>query len=181
MPPSGETVKSGEKMKSVHTAILCKIGLLLLGLSILFIPAETALALDKLPAFSLMSAVDGKKVSSRDFRGKTLLITFFTTWCPPCRQEIPVLIELQKEFSPNDFSVIGLSMDETGPKAVIRLIEKEGINYPVLMADREVARDFGGVFSVPTSFLVNREGKVVRRYPGYAPRAMLEKDIKEIL
>jgi thiol-disulfide isomerase/thioredoxin len=100
---------------------------------------------------------------------------------PPCRQEIPTLIELQKEYAASGFTVVGLSMDEQGPNPVIRLMEKEGINYPVLMADPGVARDFGGVFSVPTSFLVNREGRIVRRYPGYVPRSMLEKDLKEIL
>lgn len=168
-------------MESARNTIMHKIGPLLLGLSILFIPAGPVLALDELPRFSLSSAVDGKQVSSEDFKGKTLLIIFFTTWCPPCRQEIPTLIELQKEYAASGFTVVGLSMDEQGPNPVIRLMEKEGINYPVLMADPGVARDFGGVFSVPTSFLVNREGRIVRRYPGYVPRSMLEKDLKEIL
>jgi len=172
---------SRKVMNLTTPAILRKVGLLVLGLSILLLPAHPAMALDELPEFSLPSAVNGKKVSSGDFKGKTLLITFFATWCPPCRQEIPALIELQKTFASSGFSVVGMSMDEKGPAVVRRLIEKEGINYPVLMADAGVARDFGGVFSVPTSFLVNREGRVVRKYPGYVPHAMLEKDIREIL
>jgi len=154
---------------------------LLLGLGILFNPAGMALADGDLPVFSLPSAIDGKTVSSEDFKGKTLLITFFATWCPPCRQEIPALIDLQKEYAAMGFSVIGMSVDEKGPKVVMRLIEKEQINYPVLMADSAVARDFGGIVGIPTSFLVNREGKVVKRYPGYVPHALLEKDIKSIL
>lgn len=168
-------------MKSVRTNGMERIFLLLLGLGIVFIPAAPALAGDDLPGFSLPSVVDGKTVSSEDFRGKTLLITFFATWCPPCRQEIPALIELQEEFAASGFSVIALSMDEKGPQVVLRLIEKEGINYPVMMADSRVVRDFGGITGIPTSFLVDKKGGVVKRYPGYAPRSLLEKDIRSIL
>lgn len=135
----------------------------------------------KMPSFSLSSVVDGKTVSSEEFKGKALLITFFATWCPPCRQEIPTLKKLQDEYAEQGFSVIGLSVDQGGPKVVAKLIDQEKIQYPVLMADRSVEKGFGGIAGIPTSFLVNKQGNVVRRYPGYVPHALLERDIKRVM
>ena len=168
-------------MGSQNNIIWKKISSLLLGLAVVLAVTGLAAAGEAMPSFSLSSALDGKSVDSKDFKGKTLLITFFTTWCPPCRQEIPTLIQLQNDYAAKGFSVIGLSMDEKGASVVAKLIEKEGINYPVLMADAKTARDFGGIVGVPTSFLVNREGEVAKRYPGYVPHSLLEKDINSIL
>lgn len=168
-------------MRSHDNIVWQKICSLLLGLAVLLTVTGLAAAGEAMPGFSLSSALDGKTVDSEDFKGKALLITFFTTWCPPCRQEIPSLIQLQNDYAAKGFSVIGLSMDEKGASVVAKLIEKESINYPVLMADSKTARDFGGIVGVPTSFLINREGEVVKRYPGYVPHSLLEKDIKSIL
>ena len=135
----------------------------------------------KMPDFSLPSALDGKAVKSKEFQGKVLLVTFFTTWCPPCRQEIPTLIKLQADFGSQGFSVIGMSLDKKGPKVVVKMIKKEKINYPVVMAKGKTAGSFGGVIGVPTSFLVNKQGEIVKRYSGYIPRSTLEEDIKNYL
>ena len=134
-----------------------------------------------MPHFNLTAVKDGKTVSSDVFKGKALLVTFFATWCPPCRQEIPALIKLQEEFGEQGFSVVALSVDEGGPEIVAKLMEQAKINYPVLMADHSIAREFGGIAGIPTSFLVNKKGHVVKRYPGYVPHALLERDIKMIL
>jgi glutathione peroxidase-family protein len=96
-------------------------------------------------------------------------------------QEVPDLIDLQKKYSSKGFSVIALSVDEGGAKVVKKLVEKRSINYPVLMADRSTARDFGGVVGIPTSFLINSQGNVVKKYPGYVPHVLLENDIKKIM
>jgi thioredoxin-related protein len=74
-----------------------------------------------------------------------------------------------------------MSVDEKGPKVVVKMIKKDKINYPVLMAKGKTARSFGGVIGIPTSFLVDKQGKIVKRYPGYVPRSTLEKDIKKYL
>lgn len=167
-------------MKKYSNKRICT-AFFLAGLAVMLLFVGVAGAKGKMPEFSLSSAVDGKKVKSTDFKGKTLLITFFATWCPPCRQEIPTLIKLQKKFSSKGFSVIGLSVDEKGPKVVVKLIKKEKINYPVLMSDSRTAKGFGGIAGIPTSFLVNRQGEIVKRYPGYVPFSLLEKDIKSEL
>ena len=134
-----------------------------------------------MPDFTLPSVVDGKDISSDDFKGKVLLVTFFTTWCPPCRQEIPSLIRLQKDLSAKGFSVLGLSLDEGGAEVVNELVENDNINYPVLMADSDVVSGFGGVTGIPTSFLVSHEGKMIRTYAGYVSHELLKQDIEEII
>jgi thiol-disulfide isomerase/thioredoxin len=134
-----------------------------------------------MPQFALKSAVGGEVVDSRNFAGKVLLVSFFATWCPPCIEEIPSFIELQNRFGPEGFSVIGLSVDQGGGSAVAKLVKKSKINYPVLMADSEIMENFGGVYGIPVSFLVNKEGNVVKKYPGYVPESILIRDIKSIL
>ena len=157
-----------------------KLWIPLLGLFLL-LGSSLAVAATAMPQFSLSSVTDGKKVSSQDYKGKVLLVTFFATWCPPCRQEIPTLKKLHEEFGPEGFAVLGLSVDEGGSGIVNKLVEKEQINYPVLMADRSTANDFGGIAGIPTSFLVNQQGNVVKKYPGYIPHKVLERDIKALL
>jgi peroxiredoxin len=147
----------------------------------LLLSLSSAHAATQMPSFSLPDAVSGTTVNSAAYNGKTLLVTFFATWCPPCMQEVPALMDLQQQFSKSDFSVVGLSMDEGGPAIVAKLVEMRSINYPVLMANETTARNFGGVVGIPTSFLVNKEGNVVKKYPGYVPHAILEKDIKTLM
>ena len=148
---------------------------------LLLLGSSAAVATVSMPEFSLPSAVDGKTVNSAAFKGKVLLVTFFATWCPPCRQEIPTLKKLQEELGPQGFSVLGLSVDEGGAKIVAKLVKQEKINYPVLMANRSTADNFGGIAGIPTSFLINRQGHVVKKYPGYIPHKLLERDIKAFL
>lgn len=142
------------------------------------VPTRAAVTM---PAFSLPAATDGVVVNSETYRGKAMLITFFATWCAPCLQEIPALKELHAKFHPQDFAVVALSVDEGGSGAVARLVKKAGINYQVLMADQATTRNFGGVAAIPTSFLVNKHGHVVKKYPGFVPHSLLERDIESVL
>ena len=135
----------------------------------------------KMVPFNLPSAAENTMVDSKQFEGKVLLVTFFATWCPPCIQEIPTLIDLQKSYASQGFSVIGMSVDEGGVPPVKRLIDRTGINYPVLMADNEVARGFGGVTGIPVSFLVNRQGELVKKYLGYIEHDVLQDEIKKLI
>ena len=143
--------------------------------------APVARAAVVMPSFALPAAVGGQVVASETYRGRAVLITFFATWCPSCLQEIPTLKQLQAKYGEMGFAVVALSVDEGGAAAVARLVEQAGITYPVLMADRGTTRDFGNVVAVPTSFLVNRSGHVVKKYPGPMPRTLLERDIAAVL
>lgn len=154
---------------------------ILVLMTVLQLFINPAYSATRMPAFSLENVITGKEVKSDSFAGKSLLVTFFATWCPPCIQEIPNLIEVQNEFGPRKFSVIALSVDQEGSTVVKRMVEKKNINYPVMMADNRVTRDFGGVYGIPTSFLVNKKGNVVKKYTGYIPHSVLINDIKQVL
>lgn len=166
-------------MKKLRT--LCCRMLLCLAITAVVSLAGISQASTKMPAFVLENPVDGKNVDSGDFQGKALLVTFFATWCPPCMQEIPTLVELQQEFGLKGFSVIGLSVDQGGTAEVARLVERQAINYPVLMADAETAENFGGVFGIPISFLVNKSGNVVKSYTGLVSHTVLVKDVRSVV
>lgn len=157
------------------------LGILFAVFFILMVSGQAASAASQMPSFVLTDVVSGDNVDSKQFAGKTLLVTFFATWCPPCMQEIPDLIDLQNKYASQGFSVVALSVDQGGVGVVRKLVEKRSINYPVLMAEGSTARDFGGVVGIPTSFLVNSKGQVVKKYPGYVPHVVLERDIKNIM
>jgi thiol-disulfide isomerase/thioredoxin len=137
--------------------------------------------LPKVVHFALTSALDGTIVDSNEYAGKVRLINFFATWCPPCKEEIPSLIELQKDYGPEGFSVIGLSVDQGDRQQVKAFARKMGINYPVLMADEAVIKGFGGVSGIPVSFLVGRDDVLLQRYFGFVDRELIEGDIKNAL
>jgi len=130
--------------------------------------------------FKLPSLTDNLMLDSKELEGHVLLVTFFAIWCPPCIQEIPSLIDLQNSYKEKGFSVLAFSVDEGSPEPLHNLIEKFGINYPVLLADNDVARGFGGVTGIPVSFLVNRKGEIVKKYLGYVEHDVLEEEIKNL-
>jgi thiol-disulfide isomerase/thioredoxin len=131
--------------------------------------------------FKLPSLTDNALLDSKELEGQVLLVTFFATWCPPCIQEIPTFIELQDSYKGKGFSVVAFSVDEGDPELLYKLIEKYGINYPVLLADLEIARGFGGVSGIPVTFLVNRKGEIVKKYLGYVEHDVLEEELQKML
>jgi len=131
--------------------------------------------------FKMDSLTDKAIIDSKQFDGQVLLVTFFAAWCPPCIQEIPTLIAIQDSFKSKEFSVVAFSVDEGDMTPLKNLIGKYGINYPVLIADNVVTRSFGGVTGIPVSYLVNRQGQIVKKYLGYVDHDVLEDEIKNML
>jgi thiol-disulfide isomerase/thioredoxin len=164
-----------KNQKLFHLPVLCAL------LILTVFGTVVSQAATQMPSFALESVRDGKIVKSNVFDGKVLLLTFFATWCPPCVEEIPVLVELQNELADTGFSVVGLSVDQQGPSIVASFVEKRAINYPVLMAESKTTMDFGGVYGIPVAFLVNKSGNVVKKYTGYVQHEILEKDIRSLL
>lgn len=132
------------------------------------------------PAWSLKD-VDGKTVSSADFKGKVVLLDFWATWCPPCKAEIPSFVELQKTYGDKGLVVVGVSLDEEGARVLKPFMKQFGINYPVVLGDLKTAQAFGGVRSIPTTFIISRDGRIAGRHVGLVSKADFEKAIKPLL
>ncbi len=142
-------------------------------------PIEKKESADLAPNFDLTST-DGKNIKLSDYRGKVVIVDFWATWCPPCRKGIPDLIELQNEFKDN-LVVIGVSLDQDTKSDVIPFIKKIGINYPIVYGTDQVIMDYGSINAIPTSFVINKDGKIVDKHIGLVPKSEFEAKIKEIL
>ena len=116
-----------------------------------------------------------------DYRGKVVLLNFWATWCGPCKLEIPWFMEFEQTLKDRGFAVLGISMDEDGWDAVKPYIERRKVNYRVLMGDDTVATLYGGVDSLPTSFLIDREGKIASVHIGLVSKSDYEDDLKQLL
>jgi thiol-disulfide isomerase/thioredoxin len=122
----------------------------------------------------------GKPVSNADWAGKVVLVNFWATWCPPCREEIPELIELQKQYG-DRLQIIGISEDEDSPEKVLKFAQQKGMTYPIVMSTPEVIESYGGVPALPTSFLLDTQGRVVQKHSGLYPIAFYHREIRALL
>ena len=131
------------------------------------------------PDFTLLD-IHGNEKKLSDFKDKVIILDFWATWCPPCRMEIPHFIDLYNEYKDEGLEVIGVALDRNvervGPFA-----EEIGINYTVLLGNRDVTDLYGGIMSIPTTFILDRDGKIRKKYIGYRDKEVFEKDIKELL
>ena len=109
--------------------------------------------------------LEGRTIASADLRGKVVLVNFWATWCPPCRAEIPDLIKLQEKYR-DKLIVIGVSEDEIPPDEVKAFVADQKMNYPVAMTTPALGKIFRGVSALPTTFVIDREGKLAQRHVG---------------
>jgi thiol-disulfide isomerase/thioredoxin len=131
-----------------------------------------------MPAF-LVNDVDGNPVSTAAWKGKVVFLNFWATWCPPCRAEVPMLVDLAARYK-DRVQIVGVSLDD-GPEEVKAFVKDEGINYPVVMASREIVAEYGGVPALPTLFVVNPDGNVVQKHEGLYSRELYETEIRLLL
>jgi cytochrome c biogenesis protein CcmG, thiol:disulfide interchange protein DsbE len=155
---------------------------LLMMACLLAVPAVESSAQEQ-PLLLQVQNLDGKMQWLTDFSGKVVLLNFWSTTCPPCRTETPWFVEFQKRWQKQGFTVVGVSMDDT-PESIRKFNAKFGVNYP-MMAGRDVEDKIqdatGGIWGMPTSFLIGRDGKVIKKHLGLTPKAVLEKEISEAL
>lgn len=128
----------------------------------------------------LVNDLQGHAISTAQFRGHVVLLSFWATWCPPCRLEIPELVELQKRYK-DQLQVIGVSMDDDGPREVAQFAARVGINYSIVMGSSEIVREYGGVPALPTNFLIDPQGKVVQKHVGLYPLNLYDTEIRALL
>jgi thiol-disulfide isomerase/thioredoxin len=124
--------------------------------------------------------LSGMVVSMADWNGKVVLVNFWATWCPPCREEIPELIALQKQYK-DRLQIIGISEDDDPPEKVLEFAQQKGINYPIVMSTPELIAAYGGVPALPTSFVIDTQGRVVQKHAGLYPMDSYVRDIRALL
>ncbi len=132
------------------------------------------------PAWSLPDLA-GKVVNAGQFKGKVVVVDFWATWCGPCREEIPGYIKLQEKYGKDGLVIVGVSLDRKGPEAVRKFVEREGMNYVVVMGDAATVEAFGGFDAIPTTFLIDRDGNIRDRKTGAMATADYEKVILKYL
>jgi cytochrome c biogenesis protein CcmG/thiol:disulfide interchange protein DsbE len=117
-----------------------------------------------IPDFTLTD-LDGKPIASSALKGKVVLMNFWATWCPPCRAEIPDLIALQNKY-PDKIVVVGVSEDDIPAAEVKKFVAEQKMNYPVAMATQDLHKIFKGVVALPTTFVIDPDGRIEQKHVG---------------
>jgi thiol-disulfide isomerase/thioredoxin len=134
---------------------------------------------DPAPEFKL-TGLDGKPVTLADAHGKIILLNFWATWCGPCRAEIPDLIALQNKYK-DRLQILGLVVDDDDADAIKEFVEKFKLNYPVAIASDAIRLQYGGIAALPTSFVLDVEGRIVQKHEGLRDPLLYETEIRSLL
>lgn len=130
----------------------------------------------EVPAFTA-PGLDGRPVSTAALRGKVVLVNFWATWCPPCREEIPDLIALQKKYK-DRLVIIGVSEDDIAVEEVKRFAEAHAMSYPIVMTTPDIRKQFTGIVALPTTFVIDRDGRLVQKHVGMLNAANTEAETR---
>ncbi len=135
------------------------------------------------PAPASKSSLSLKSLTSKDLQeiissnsGKVVLVNFFATWCPPCRKEVPELIELYKNYRGKNVEFIGIGIDEGGAEVIVPFAEKVNINYPLYLTSQELTTAYK-IDAIPATFIFDKKGKLVQSINGYVEGQELAKII----
>ena len=132
------------------------------------------------PDFTLPS-LEGKDVTLSAYHGHAVLLNFWATWCGPCKIEMPWFVELQKEYGPQGLEIVGVAMDDASKDEIQKFAREMGVNYTILLGKEAVGQQYGGVDVLPTTFFIDREGKIISREFGLQSRSLFVDNIKQAL
>ena len=125
--------------------------------------------------------LSGKRIRLSDYRGKVVLVNFWATWCGPCQFEIPVFVKMKRQYQKRGFEVIGISMDDGAQEQVEEFVRQYEINYPVVMGAEARLDAFGRISGLPTSVIINREGRIHSRHQGLLGLNEIENELPKLL
>lgn len=156
--------------------------LLFVSVALPALPAAAALQKGQPAPPINVTTTSGQPVSLANYRGHVLVLDFFATWCYPCREAIPHLLNLNRKYGKQGLQILGMSVDDGSEKEVKSFIAERRINYPVTMVNEDLQADYG-LRSVPTIFVINKKGIVAERFQGYSEEVgrSLENAVKRLL
>jgi len=128
------------------------------------------------PNFHLRT-LEGKTIALQDLQGKVVVLNFWATWCPPCRAEIPGLLEVYRKHRSEGLEIVGISLDTDGWTKVSPLMHEMNIEYPVVIGNTDIVNAYGGIRAIPTTVIVDRQGKIVDKVVGYMDRRKFEEEV----
>ena len=143
--------------------------------------SSTALQDRQAPDFTLPGTRSAEAIRLAAYQGKVVVLNFFETGCPHCHEEIPALVKLHASLRDQGVEVIGVALDPVGAKELTGLAKELSVTYPLARGNEEIANLYGGIQGVPTSFVIDRKGRIVQIFPGVVGYTTLEKAIRQLL
>ena len=122
---------------------------------------------------------NGKTMKLSSLRGKAVILDFWATYCGPCKIEMPWFVELQNKYGQDGLQIVGVAEDDAGEKAISDFTHKMGINYPILIGTEKVADLYGGLDGLPTTFFLDRSGKIIDKQLGLISESVIVDNIKK--
>ena len=132
------------------------------------------------PEFALKDA-NGATVRVADYKGKVLLLNFWATWCVPCKAEMPWFEEFERKYKDRGFAVLGASLDEDGWQVVKPYLDEHKLNYRIILANPEMAQLYGVVDALPTTFVIDAQGRIAAIHTGLVSKATYATQIEQLL
>jgi len=129
----------------------------------------------------VFKTVDGKMYDLSKLTGKVVIVNFWATWCGPCRKEIPDFIEFYKNYKDKGVEILGVSLDREGWEKVTPFLKQTPINYPIVLGNGEIAGKFSKFNAIPTTFIIDKSGKIVDEHTGVMTKSQLEAKVKALL
>ena len=129
-------------------------------------PASKAGQVENVAPDFTLTDMQGQQVSLSQFRGKVVILNFWATWCPPCREEMPSMERLYREFESKGLVMLAVNVDKNGKQAVAKFLQKTPHSFPILLDSDNIAQNAYGVFRFPESFIIDRNGIVVEKIIG---------------